>query len=166
MDFYAVLDQVVDLLRSRGRVSYRALKREFDLDDEDVEETVEEIFDQLFGGQDPFSAPAPRRRQLVGDRVERPRRRHLRRRRPVRRSRASRRRERSGGAPNGVRRPRKAERGRRSSGNGHCGPGWGNAGKAGRAGPGRAGGKRLDETPIMVGLNELVVGYMRKGLLK
>ena len=23
MDFYAVLDQVVDLLRSRGRVSYR-----------------------------------------------------------------------------------------------------------------------------------------------
>jgi TOMM system kinase/cyclase fusion protein len=34
MDFYAVLDQVVDLLRSRGRVSYRALKRQFALDDE------------------------------------------------------------------------------------------------------------------------------------
>jgi TOMM system kinase/cyclase fusion protein len=33
MDFYAVLDQVVALLRSRGRVSYRALKRQFDLDD-------------------------------------------------------------------------------------------------------------------------------------
>jgi hypothetical protein len=33
MDFYAVLDQVVDLLRRRGRVSYRALKRQFALDD-------------------------------------------------------------------------------------------------------------------------------------
>jgi hypothetical protein len=34
MDFYAMLDQVVDLLRRRGRVSYRALKRQFALDDE------------------------------------------------------------------------------------------------------------------------------------
>jgi class 3 adenylate cyclase len=34
MDFYTVLDQVVALLRSRGRVSYRALKRQFALDDE------------------------------------------------------------------------------------------------------------------------------------
>jgi predicted ATPase/class 3 adenylate cyclase len=34
MDFYAVLDQVVNLLRSRGRVSYRALKQQFALDDE------------------------------------------------------------------------------------------------------------------------------------
>jgi class 3 adenylate cyclase/predicted ATPase len=34
MDFYTALDQVVDLLRRRGRVSYRALKRQFALDDE------------------------------------------------------------------------------------------------------------------------------------
>ena len=34
MDFYTVLDQVVDLLRRRGRVSYRALKQQFALDDE------------------------------------------------------------------------------------------------------------------------------------
>jgi class 3 adenylate cyclase/predicted ATPase len=34
MEFYAMLDQVVNLLRSRGRVSYRALKRQFALDDE------------------------------------------------------------------------------------------------------------------------------------
>ena len=34
MDFYAVLDQVLDLLRQRGRVTYRALKRQFQLDDE------------------------------------------------------------------------------------------------------------------------------------
>ena len=33
MDFYAVLDQVLALLRQRGRVSYRALQRQFDLDD-------------------------------------------------------------------------------------------------------------------------------------
>jgi hypothetical protein len=30
MDFYAVPDQVVALLHSRGRVSYRALKLELD----------------------------------------------------------------------------------------------------------------------------------------
>ena len=32
MDFYAVLDQAVDLLRQRGRVTYRALKLQFQLD--------------------------------------------------------------------------------------------------------------------------------------
>jgi class 3 adenylate cyclase/predicted ATPase len=34
MDFYALLDQAVALLQSRGRVSYRALKEHFGLDDE------------------------------------------------------------------------------------------------------------------------------------
>ncbi len=34
MDFYAVLDQIVDLLRRRGRMSYRALQRQFGLDDD------------------------------------------------------------------------------------------------------------------------------------
>jgi class 3 adenylate cyclase/tetratricopeptide (TPR) repeat protein len=43
MDFYAVLDQVVDLLRQRGRVTYRALKRQFDLDDEFLEDLKTEI---------------------------------------------------------------------------------------------------------------------------
>jgi hypothetical protein len=33
MDFYTVLDQVLALLRQRGRVSYRALQRQFALDD-------------------------------------------------------------------------------------------------------------------------------------
>ena len=32
-DFYAVLDQVLALLRSRGRVTYNALKLQFHLDD-------------------------------------------------------------------------------------------------------------------------------------
>ncbi len=40
MDFYAVLDQVLALLRQRGRVSYLALKRQFQLDDEALAEDV------------------------------------------------------------------------------------------------------------------------------
>jgi predicted ATPase/class 3 adenylate cyclase len=43
MDFYAVLDQVVNLLRSRGRVSYRALKVQFHLDDEQLDALKEEL---------------------------------------------------------------------------------------------------------------------------
>jgi class 3 adenylate cyclase len=45
MDFYAVLDQVVALLRSRGRVSYRALKRQFDLDDAYLDDLKAEIIE-------------------------------------------------------------------------------------------------------------------------
>jgi len=43
MDFYAVLDQVLALLRQRGRVSYRALKVQFHLDDEQLEALKEEL---------------------------------------------------------------------------------------------------------------------------
>jgi class 3 adenylate cyclase len=43
MDFYAVLDQVQDLLSRRGRVSYRALQRQFALDDEDLEALKDEL---------------------------------------------------------------------------------------------------------------------------
>ena len=39
MGFYDVLDQVLDLLRRRGRVTYRALKREFSLDDDFLEDS-------------------------------------------------------------------------------------------------------------------------------
>jgi hypothetical protein len=41
MDFYAVLDNVVALLRQRGRTSYRALKIQFQLDDEQLEALAE-----------------------------------------------------------------------------------------------------------------------------
>jgi len=37
MDFYAVLDQVIELLRRRGRVTYGALKLQFGLDNEQLE---------------------------------------------------------------------------------------------------------------------------------
>src|SRR5262245_16928189 len=43
MDFYDILDQVIDILRSRGRMSYRALKRQFDLDDDYMEDLKEEL---------------------------------------------------------------------------------------------------------------------------
>ena len=43
MDFYAVLDQVLDLLRQRGRVTYKALKRQFGLDDACLQDLKDEI---------------------------------------------------------------------------------------------------------------------------
>jgi class 3 adenylate cyclase/predicted ATPase len=52
MDFYAVLDEIVDLLRSRGRVSYRALKEHFGLDDERLDALRTEL---LFAHPDAVS---------------------------------------------------------------------------------------------------------------
>src|SRR5215471_12853806 len=43
MDFYAVLDKVIELLRSRGRVTYGALKLQFGLDNEQLEVLKDEI---------------------------------------------------------------------------------------------------------------------------
>jgi class 3 adenylate cyclase/tetratricopeptide (TPR) repeat protein len=43
MDFYAVLDQVLDLLRQRGHVAYRVLKLQFKLDDEALEALKDEL---------------------------------------------------------------------------------------------------------------------------
>jgi class 3 adenylate cyclase/predicted ATPase len=43
MDFYELLDEVLELLRRRGRVTYRALKRQFHLDDEVLDDLKEEI---------------------------------------------------------------------------------------------------------------------------
>jgi class 3 adenylate cyclase len=43
MDFYAMLDQIVDLLRSRQRIAYRTLKRQFDLEDAALEDLKEEL---------------------------------------------------------------------------------------------------------------------------
>jgi class 3 adenylate cyclase/predicted ATPase len=43
MDFYVVLDQIVALLQGRGRVAYRALKLQFQLDDEAIEALKDEL---------------------------------------------------------------------------------------------------------------------------
>ena len=43
MDFYALLDEVLELLRRRGRVTYRALKLQFQLDDDVLDDLKEEL---------------------------------------------------------------------------------------------------------------------------
>jgi hypothetical protein len=45
MDFYNVLDQVLDLLYQRGRVTYNALKRQFGLDDACLQDLKDEIIE-------------------------------------------------------------------------------------------------------------------------
>jgi class 3 adenylate cyclase/tetratricopeptide (TPR) repeat protein len=45
MDFYEVLDQIIALLRQRGRVSYHALKRQFDVDDAYLEDLKVELIE-------------------------------------------------------------------------------------------------------------------------
>src|SRR5215831_16171440 len=43
MDFYDILDQVIALLKQRGRASYRALKLQFKLDDASLDVLKEEL---------------------------------------------------------------------------------------------------------------------------
>ena len=45
MDFYAVLDEIRALLQRRGRVTYRALKVQFHLDDEHLEALKGELIE-------------------------------------------------------------------------------------------------------------------------
>jgi len=72
MDFYAMLDQIIDLLRHRQRVTYRALKVQFHLDEEALEALKDELIEaqQLArdehnrilvwtGSADPSPAPPP-----------------------------------------------------------------------------------------------------------
>src|SRR5207247_10230790 len=48
MTFEEILDQVIAMLQRRGRVTYRALKRQFNLDDAFLEDLKEEL---LYGQQ-------------------------------------------------------------------------------------------------------------------
>src|SRR5262249_44861991 len=43
MDFYAILDQVIAVLRQRQRVTYRALKRQFNFDEDYREDVKAEL---------------------------------------------------------------------------------------------------------------------------
>ena len=45
MDFYGVLEQVLELLRQRGRVTYNAIKRQFGLDDACLQDLKDEIIE-------------------------------------------------------------------------------------------------------------------------
>lgn len=73
MDFYAVLDQVLALLRQRGRVSYRAFKRQFGLDDAYLNDLKMEInlrervaeSEQLRGQIENTSNPTPKQTSIL-----------------------------------------------------------------------------------------------------
>src|SRR5262245_18783333 len=43
MDFVAIVDQVITLLRQRGRMTYRTLQRQFQLDDEALHDLTDEL---------------------------------------------------------------------------------------------------------------------------
>src|SRR5499426_1849451 len=43
MDFVAIVDQVITLLRQRGRMTYRTLQRQFQLDDDALHDLTEEL---------------------------------------------------------------------------------------------------------------------------
>ena len=43
MDFYELVDQVANLLQQRGKLTYRSLRRQFDLDDEALDDLKEEL---------------------------------------------------------------------------------------------------------------------------
>ena len=43
MDFDHLLDQAIEMLQRRGRLTYRTLKRQFELDDETFEDLKEEL---------------------------------------------------------------------------------------------------------------------------
>ena len=45
MTFDDILEQVITLLQRQGRVSYRALKRRFAIDDDYIEDLKEELID-------------------------------------------------------------------------------------------------------------------------
>src|SRR5690349_7113845 len=52
MTFDEVLEQVRELLQSKGRVAYRALKRRFELDEEYLEDLKAELIDAEHVAQD------------------------------------------------------------------------------------------------------------------
>jgi hypothetical protein len=54
MDFYEVLNQVMTLLQREGRVTYRALRRQFNLDDEFLEDIKAEIIEAKQLGTHPL----------------------------------------------------------------------------------------------------------------
>jgi hypothetical protein len=52
LTFDEILAQVTDLVQQQGRVSYRALKRRFDIDDEYLEDLKAELIDAKRVAQD------------------------------------------------------------------------------------------------------------------
>ena len=76
MTFDELLDQAIDLLRRRGRITYRMLRRQFDLDDDLLDDLKFELIKGQrlaadedgevlvwIGEQAPAQQPPPRRRR-------------------------------------------------------------------------------------------------------
>ena len=59
MKFSRIVDQATALLQRKERVSYRALKREFDLDDETLEDLKEELIEARRVAVDENGRPSP-----------------------------------------------------------------------------------------------------------
>jgi hypothetical protein len=60
MDFVAIVDQVITLLRQRGRVAYRTLKRQFQLDDKALEDLKIELMASIMAPATPYPLwPSP-----------------------------------------------------------------------------------------------------------
>ena len=75
MTFDEVLEQVRELLQSKGRVAYRALKRRFDLDDE----YLEDLKAELIGSRHIASSPRSRgAKEILNETSIADRRRYLR----------------------------------------------------------------------------------------
>jgi class 3 adenylate cyclase len=85
MDFYAVVEQVLALLRSRGRVPYRSLKLQLQLDDDAIEALKDELIHAQHvavdedgrvlvwtGSHDGTPAPAPNLSGPSGRQADRP----------------------------------------------------------------------------------------------
>jgi hypothetical protein len=51
MDFYKMLDEGVDLLRCRQCLTSRVLKRQFDLDDDDLDRKRNGLFSLMYSGR-------------------------------------------------------------------------------------------------------------------
>jgi class 3 adenylate cyclase/tetratricopeptide (TPR) repeat protein len=81
MDFYTILDQVIALLRQRQRVTYRALQRQFGIDDTYLEDLKAELIDAqhlavdeegnvlVWAGDAGTMAPAPAPSTTIQDRA-------------------------------------------------------------------------------------------------
>jgi class 3 adenylate cyclase/tetratricopeptide (TPR) repeat protein len=81
MDFYTILDQVIALLRQRQRVTYRALQRQFGIDDTYLEDLKAELIDAqhlavdeegnvlVWTGDAGTTAPAPAPSTTIQDRA-------------------------------------------------------------------------------------------------
>ena len=67
MTFDEILDQAIEMLQRRGRVSYRALRRQFDLDEDYLDDLKLEIIKAEYGAGSTFKDVTAVLREHAGD---------------------------------------------------------------------------------------------------